>query len=155
MQKSDLKWLRYCCNAKNDHQRHHLCPALKPVLVVWNPKCGTIIKIHPFIKFYHELKFEVHYFLGPLVDLFRQNEPPYVLAVKTGSGGFRPQAWHHCHDISLLTSSSNFMFVFLGPLVYLFPQNVPPEARHVPAVKTCSGGFRPQVWHHYQEISLL
>ena len=50
VQKSNLKWLRYCCNAKNDHQRHHLCPALKPVLVVSDPKCGTIIKICPFYK---------------------------------------------------------------------------------------------------------
>ena len=37
----------------------------------------------------------------------------------------------------------------------MFHQNVPPEAPHVPAVKTCFGGFRPQVWHHYQDISLL
>ena len=34
-------------------------------------------------------------------------------------------------------------------------QNVPPLAPHVPAVKTGIGGFRPQVWHHYQDISLL
>ena len=80
-------------------------------------------------------------------------------SVKTGSGGFRPQVWHHYQDVSLLL---NFYLklkfevrFFLGPLVYLFRQNVPPEALHVPAVKTCSGGFRPQVWHHYQDISLF
>ena len=32
-------------------------------------------------------------------------------------------------------------------LVDLFLQNVPAEAPHVLAVKTGSGGFRPQVWH--------
>ena len=79
-------------------------------------------------------------------------------SVKTGSGGFRPQVWHHYQDISLLL---NFYLelkfevrFFLGPLVYLFHQNVPPEASHVPAVKIGSGGFRPKVWHQYQDISL-
>ena len=68
---------------------------LKPVLAVLDPKCGTIIKISTF---YRDLKFEVCFFLGPLFDLFCQNLPPevpHVLAVKTGSGGFRPQVWHH------------------------------------------------------------
>ena len=95
-----------------------------------------------------------------LVDLFLQNVPaeaPHVLAVKTSSGGFRPQ--DHYQDISyLLTFYLELKFdlrFFRGPLVYLFRQNIPPEATDVPAVETCSGGFRPQVWHYYQDISLL
>ena len=80
-------------------------------------------------------------------------------SVKTGSGGFRPQVWHHYQDISLLLNFYRELKFevrfFLGPLVYLFRQNVPPEAPHVPAVKTSSGGFRLQVWHHYQDISLF
>ena len=94
VQKSNLKFLRYTCNAKNGHQGHHLYQylvsrpnllikqtnfsfivqksnskwlwlicffkmyqqrrqmyqQLKPVLVVLDPKCGTIIKISPFYK---------------------------------------------------------------------------------------------------------
>ena len=94
IQKSNLKGLRYCCNAKNGHQGHHLYQylvsrpnllikqtnfsfivqksnskwlwlicffkmyqqrrhmyqQLKQVLVVLDPKCGTIIKISPFYK---------------------------------------------------------------------------------------------------------
>ena len=80
---------------------------LKPILVVLEPKCGTIIKISIslLLNFYRKLKFEVGLFLGPLVYLFHQNVPPeapHVLAVKIGSGGFRPQVWHQYQDISLL-----------------------------------------------------
>ena len=45
------------------------------------------------LNFYRKLKFEVSFFLGPLVYLFRQNVPPeapHVPAVKTNSDGFRP-----------------------------------------------------------------
>ena len=59
-------------------------------------------------------------------------------SVKTGSGGFRPQVWHHYQDISLLL---NFYLklkfevsFFLGPLVDLFRQNFSPETPPVPAI---------------------
>ena len=77
-------------------------------------------------------------------------------SVKTGSGGFRPQVWHHYKDISL---SLNFYLelkfevrFFLGPLVYLIHQNVQTEEPHVLPVKISSGGFRSQVWHQYQNL---
>ena len=57
------------------------------------------------LNFYLELKFEVRFFLGPLVYLFRQNVPPeapHVPAVKTCVGHFRPKVWHHCQHIYLL-----------------------------------------------------
>ena len=64
-------------------------------------------------------------------------------SVKTGSGGFRPQVWHHYQDISLLLNFYRELKFevrfFLGPLVYLFP----PEVPLVLAFKMGSGGFRP------------
>ena len=89
------------------HQKRHMYQQLKPVLVVLDPKSGTIIKISIslLLNFYRKLKFEVGLFLGPLVYLFHQNVPPeapHVLAVKIGSVGFRPKVWHQYHDISLL-----------------------------------------------------
>ena len=74
--------------------------------MVLDPKCGTIKKdIILLLNFYLKLKFEVRFLLGPLDYLFYQNVPPeapHVLAVKIGSGGFRPQVWHQYQDISLL-----------------------------------------------------
>ena len=60
-----------------------------------------------------------------------------------------------CGTIIKISPSYKTVCFFLGPLVYLFHQNVPPEAPYVLAVKIGSGGFRPQVWHQYQDISLL
>ena len=101
-----MKWLRYCFNAKNYHQRHHLYPTLNPGMVVLDPKCSTIIKISSFYKpFTGSSNLRSVFFLGPLVDLFHQNVPPevpHVLAVKIGSGGFRPQVWHQYQGISIL-----------------------------------------------------
>ena len=57
------------------------------------------------LNFFLQLKFEVRFLLGHLVYLFHQNVPPeapYVLGVKIGSGGSRPQVWHQYQDISRL-----------------------------------------------------
>ena len=159
VQKSNLKWLRYCCNAKNDHQRHHLCPALKPVLVVLDPKCGTIIKISPFYKTFTAS--------SNLRSVFSQDL--WFICTHRRCHLYQHLKWvlvvldPKCDTIIKISPFFLIFYLklkfdvrfFLGPLVHIFCQNVPPEAPHVPAVKTSSGGFRPQVWHHYQDISLL
>ena len=64
---------------------------------------------------------------------------PLVPSVKTGSGAFRPQVWHHYQDISLLLNFYRELKFevrfYLGTLGYLFRQNLPPESPPVPAVE--------------------